>query len=212
MRSRAVIDSESSNVKRLKKSHSRRKSAPWLLLIVPLLIWLGYREVRGLLRQPQAILMLGGSTSALEREYFTADFALQHPDLPIWISSGDPNEEYVLSLFAEAGVDLDRLHLDYQAVDTVTNFTTLVNDLKAQGITSVYLITSDYHMRRATVIGEIVFGSRGIDFKPIAVPSEQPPEPLEKAVRDGARALLWVTTGRTGSSLSHLFNAAKPYP
>lgn len=212
MRSRAVIDSKTSHGKRSKKAHARRRSMPWLWLVVPLVLWLGYREVKGFLRQPQAILMLGGSSSALERESFTAEFALQHPDLPIWISSGDPNQDYVLSLFDEAGVDRDRLYLDYQAVDTVTNFTTLVNELKAQGITSVYLITSDYHMRRARVIGEIVFGSRGIDFKPIAVPTDRPPEPLEKVVRDGARAMLWVATGRTGSSLSHLLDTTQHSP
>ena len=42
-----------------------------------------------------------------------------------------------------------------------------------------------------------MFGSRGILLKPISVPSESPPEPIEKSVRDGARAILWLTTGRT---------------
>ncbi|MCZ0904957.1 YdcF family protein, partial [Microcoleus sp. HI-ES] len=100
------------------------------------------------------------------------------------------------------GIESDRLHLDYRAVDTVTNFTTLVDELKAQGIESVYLITSDDHMRRAQIIGEIVLGSRGISFKPVAVPSGRTPEPVQKAVRDGARAILWLTTGYTGANFS----------
>jgi uncharacterized SAM-binding protein YcdF (DUF218 family) len=93
------------------------------------------------------------------------------------------------------------LHIDRQAVDTVTNFTSLVDKLQAQGIDSVYLITSDYHMRRARVIGEIVFGSRGIVLKSVPVPSGRSPEPIKKAIRDGARAILWVTTGHTGATL-----------
>ena len=52
-------------------------------------------------------------------------------------------------------------------------------------------------MTRARIIGEIVFGSRGIVLKPLAVPSSLPPEPIEKAVRDGARSILWLATGHT---------------
>ena len=144
------------------------------------------------------MLVLGGSTSRLERERFAAQFARQHPNLPIWISGGSP-EFATQRVFAKAGVDTRRLHLDYQAVDTVTNFTTLVDKLRANNIKSVYLITADYHMRRASVIGEIILGSRGIEFKSVAVPSQRSPEPIQKTIRDGARALLWVTMGYTGA-------------
>ena len=162
------------------------------------MLWLGYKQIKSQFEQPQAIVVLGGSE---ERERFTAQFARQHPDIPIWVSSGTP-KGYARQVFAKAGIDRSRLHLDYRAVDTVTNFTTLVDELQARGIKSIYLITSDYHMRRARVIGEIVLGSRGIDLKPVSVPSGQSPETIEKAIRDGARALLWVTTGHTGASLS----------
>lgn len=165
-----------------------------------LLLGIAYKWVTGISQQPQAVLVLGGSS---EREVFAAEFAKKHPELPIWVSSGS-NPEYSEWIFSEAGVAADRLHLDYQAVDTVTNFTTLVNEFNARGIDSIYLITSDYHMRRATVIGEIVLGSQGINFKPVPVPSEGSPESLKKAIRDGARSVLWVATGQTGDSLAHL--------
>ncbi|MEB3177552.1 MAG: YdcF family protein [Nostocaceae cyanobacterium] len=168
------------------------------MVALPLMLWWGYKEIKSHLTQPQALLVLGGSTAALEREKFAAQFAREHPNLPIWISGGSP-KFYTERVFIKAGIDRQRLYLDYQAVDTVTNFTTLADQLKAKGIKSVYLITSDYHMRRASVIGEIVFGSRGIDFKPIPVPSQMEAEPIQKAVRDGVRAVLWVTTGYTGS-------------
>jgi uncharacterized SAM-binding protein YcdF (DUF218 family) len=168
-----------------------------LSLPIALASWLGYRAILSHYQTPQALLVLGG---AHQREIFAADFARSHPQLPVWVSGGS-NPEYSEWVFAEAGIAPDRVHLDYQAVDTVTNFTTLADKLRSQGIQSVYLITSDYHMRRACVIGEIVFGSRGIGFKPIPVRSGQPPEPLFKVIRDGARSILWVTTGYTGSSL-----------
>jgi uncharacterized SAM-binding protein YcdF (DUF218 family) len=166
------------------------------------LLGVAYQWLAGVFLQPQAILVLGGAS---EREFFAAEFAKEHPNLPIWVSSGS-NPEYSEWVFSEAGIPADRLHLDYQAVDTVTNFTTLVREFKSQEINSIYLITSDYHMRRASVIGEIVLGSQGIDFKPVVVASKQSPESLNKAIRDGARAVLWVTTGQTGDNLAHLLN------
>lgn len=182
------------------RGKKQRLLALKVLLALPLLlptVWFGYRLAVNQFSRPQAVLVLGGAT---ERENFAAEFARQHPDLSIWVSGGS-NPEYTEAVFSDAGVNLKRVHIDRAAVDTVTNFTTLVDRLKANGINSVYLITSDYHMRRAQVIGEIVFGSRGIALKPITVASNRTIEPLPKALRDGARAILWLTTGYTGSTL-----------
>lgn len=176
----------------------RGRGRLWLVMGLLPLLWVGQRQVRAYFAEPEAILVLGGST---DREEYAAMVAQQHPDLSVWVSSGS-NPEYAEWVFQQAQIDLARVNLDYQAVDTVTNFTTLVDDLQAEGVTCVYLITSDYHMRRASVIGEIVLGSRGITFKPLPVPSDHPhSEALLRSVRDGARAVLWVITGHTGSSL-----------
>lgn len=169
-----------------------------LPLVTLLTIW-GYKEIRGLFVQPEAILVLGGSTAKLERERFTAKFAREHPNLPIIISGGgDGVEQVTRKVFQKQGVENKRIEFDKEASDTVANFTTTVDKLHKRGIKSVYLITSDFHMRRASVIAEIVLGSRGIDFKPVAVPSKQSkPEPVEKAVRDGFRSIVWLATGFT---------------
>lgn len=185
-----------SNTRRYK--HLRSSRSFWFLVGLLMACWFGYQQFKSEFQRPQALLVLGGDK---QREVFAAKFAQKHPQLPIWVSSGT-NPEFAQWVFSEAGIKPDRLHLDYRAVDTVTNFTTLVDELKAKGIESVYLITSDDHMRRAQIIGEIVLGSRGISFKPVAVPSGRTPEPMEKAVRDGARAILWLTTGYTGADLS----------
>lgn len=181
-----------------RKKSARRRLKLGLLLCMLLLLWLGQRQVKAQFSRPQAALVLGGAS---EREWFAAEFAQAHPDLEIWVSSGS-NPEYAEWVFQSTNVPLERVRLDYQAVDTVTNFTTLVDDLQAAGITNIYLITSDYHMRRANIIGQIVLGSRGITFRSVEVPSTAAaPETMVRGLRDGARALLWVFTGRTGSGL-----------
>jgi uncharacterized SAM-binding protein YcdF (DUF218 family) len=165
----------------------------FLLSIVATSLCVGFKPAHQITSSPEALLVLGGHE---ERERYAAQLAQQHPDLPIWISSGSP-QAYAQKIFHNAGVESDRLHLDYRASDTVTNFTTLVDELKAQGIDSVYLITSENHMQRAKIIGDIVLRSRGINFQPISVPSKNPPEPIDKTVRDGARAFFWLVTGLT---------------
>jgi uncharacterized SAM-binding protein YcdF (DUF218 family) len=165
----------------------------FLLSIVVTSLCVGFKPAHQITSSPEALLVLGGHE---ERERYAAQLAQQHPDLPIWVSSGSP-QAYVQKIFANAGIESDRLHLDYRASDTVTNFTTLVDELKAQGIDSVYLITSENHMQRAKIIGDIVLRSRGINFQPISVPSKNPPEPIDKTVRDGARAFFWLVTGLT---------------
>lgn len=176
----------------------------WLLPLLAVSLGLGSQQLENAGREPEAIFVLGGHE---ERERWAAKLAARYPDLPVWVSSGSP-KSYAEHIFAKFGVRGERLHLDYRARDTVTNFTTLVDDLKAQGIDSVYLITSESHMPRARLIGEIVFGSYGIAMKPIAVPSDLPPEPIGKCLRDSARSLLWLATGSTGNpSLQRQFGS-----
>lgn len=165
----------------------------FFLSIVATSLCVGFKPAKNVAAAPEALLVLGGHE---ERERYAAQLAQQNPQLPIWISSGSP-QAYAQKIFAKAGISRDRLHFDYRASDTVTNFTTLVDELQAKNIDSVYLITSENHMKRAKIIGDIVFGSRGINYQPISVPSQNPPEPIEKTVRDGARAVFWLITGRT---------------
>jgi uncharacterized SAM-binding protein YcdF (DUF218 family) len=136
-------------------------------------------------------LVLGGSPT---REKFAAQFALQHPQLPIFVSSGSP-EEYAQDVFDRAGIDRKRIHLDYRAVDTVSNFTIMVTELQQRKITNVYVLTSDFHMPRALVIGKIVLGSRGIQMHPVTIPSQIKSENPAKSLRDGLRSVFWLVTG-----------------
>jgi len=171
-------------------------------LSIVLLIVIGYIPVRIAIAQrqapkPQAILTLGGRPT---REVFTADFARLHPELKIWVSSGLLPLD-ARPLFREKGIADSRVNLDYRALDTVTNFTSLVKDLERQNIQHIYLVTSDYHMPRAQAIATIVLGSHGIIFTPISVPSTHPSEDNLRIVRDIARSFIWLVTGYTGADL-----------
>lgn len=168
------------------------------LIVVAPVAGVAYLRYQQQFLDPPVALVLGG---APEREQFAAQFAKANPNVRIWVSSGS-NPEYARWVFDQAQVPNEQWALDYQAVDTVTNFTTLVNKLESRQIDQVYLITSDYHMRRASVVAQIVLGSRGINFKPVAIPTDhdpERPETLARDVRDGVRSLLWVVTGKTGS-------------
>ena len=147
---------------------------------------------------PQAILVLGGSPA---REVLAANLARSVPQIPIWLSSG---QIYKTSrqIFRQANVDWQRVNFDTRAVDTVTNFTSLVADLETQNIKHLYLITSDYHMSRASAIATIVLGSRGIAFTPVSISEPREPEAQYRTVRDTIRSIIWLFTGRTGASLN----------
>ncbi len=183
---------KSNSAMSLYKSRSLKR----ILFVSPFLIllsWLSLREIQAFTTKPQIIFVLGGN---VVREVAGAQLAKANPDLPIWVSSGSPSN-YLTGIFQHAGVNIDRLNLDYQAKDTLTNFTTLADDFKTKKIKNVYLVTSTAHMRRAYLIGEIVFGSRGIVMRPFFVQTNERSESWKKSIRDVFRAFLWLSTGKT---------------
>lgn len=93
--------------------------------------------------------------------------------------------------------------LDCLARDTVTNFTTLTGDFVTQKLQHIYLITSDYHMKRARAIASIILGSHGIAVTPVEVPSlGDNSESLVRVLRDCGRSVVWIFTRRTGASFN----------
>jgi uncharacterized SAM-binding protein YcdF (DUF218 family) len=163
-----------------------------LILIIPIKIKIAIHQAP----QPQAFFVLGGEP---KREEATADLARWYPNLDIWVSSG-PDFLETKKIFQTAGINPTRLHVDQRAVDTVTNFTTLVNEFQQSKIKHLYLITSDYHMLRAKAIGTLVLGSRGIVFTPVSISSNRPKESNFRIFRDILRSILWIVTGQTGAN------------
>lgn len=142
---------------------------------------------------PQLILVLGGD---VDREWVAADLA-RRDGLPVLVSGGS-NPEYAQWLFRQEGVDQRRFQLDYRATDTLSNFTSVVDELKRAKVRHVLLVTSSDHMKRAMLVGRLVAGSRGIALTPVTVPCGRRclPEGRRKVWGDGLRAALWVLTGR----------------
>ncbi len=149
--------------------------------------------------QPQALFVLGGN---LARVRYALGKAAEMPHLHVVISSGI-SERAAHYLAGQAGIDPARLVIDQQAVDTLTNFTRMLMPLRQRGIRHVYLVTSDYHMRRARAVAAIVFASRGIVTSPLPVASKRTHEPWQHALRDGLRALLWLVSGWDGKLETH---------
>lgn len=153
---------------------------------------------------PQAILVLGGTP---KREKFTAKFAQNYPSLKIWVSSRQ-SQKKIYATFQAADITDTRVKVDARAVDTVTNFTSLVADFRKENIQHVYLVTSENHMPRAKAIAFFVLGSQGITFTSVAVPSSRPPESRLRILRDIGRSFLWIITGHTGASFNHKFTSS----
>jgi uncharacterized SAM-binding protein YcdF (DUF218 family) len=143
---------------------------------------------------PQLILVLGGDVA---REQRAAELARDR-GLPVVVSGGS-NPEYAQWLFEQRqGLPREQVQLDYRARDTLSNFTSLVNDLRRARIRHALLVTSSDHMDRALLVGRIVAGSRGIALTPVPVAcgDQCQPEGRRKVWGDGLRAGLWVLSGR----------------
>lgn len=164
-----------------------------LLLMIPVRLAIAITQTP----QPQAFFILGGDP---DREKFTAELAQGYPHLKIWVSS-PPDIEKTRQTFQAVNIPEQQVHIDQRAVDTVTNFTSLVGDFKQNHIQHLYLITSDFHIPRAKAIATVVLGSQGIAFTPVSVPSQREPETIDRIIRDIARSLLWMVTGYTPAKL-----------
>ncbi|MCT7957960.1 YdcF family protein [Laspinema palackyanum] len=149
---------------------------------------------------PQAIVVLEGNSN---RMTFAAQFWQQQPHLDIWLSGVGVDNPGYRQIFQNAGVPESQLYFEVRSTDTVKNFTDMRQELVARGLRHVYLITSDYHIRRSWAIAFFVFGSRGLIITPIAVPSVGfPSESPERVFRDCLRSILWILTGYSGADLN----------
>jgi uncharacterized SAM-binding protein YcdF (DUF218 family) len=181
------------------------------LMILGIMVYLPLRIALTRLQvpDPQGILILGGDPQRIE---FGAELAARKPNLPIWLTGYSQEHSGFEGYFDRLNIAPDRLHYDLCATDTVTDFTCTVDDLSRYQIRHVYLITSDYHLPRATAIAWWVLGSRGIIVTPYSVPCLRGREVCGdlsesrwRILRDQIRSIVWVLTGRSGASLNPRF-------
>ena len=106
-------------------------------------------------------LILGGPRS---REY-SAVRQLPPSARAVVLSSGALSERDLrIAVNEKANAISDR-----RALDTVTNFSTIVGDLLDAGISSVSVYTDRAHWCRAAAVGQIILGARGIRCSTFAV-------------------------------------------
>jgi uncharacterized SAM-binding protein YcdF (DUF218 family) len=153
--------------------------------------------------QPQAILVLGGD---YDRSRAAGDLWQRHQEMTIWLSEVELYFPEHQKIFRSKGVPDEKMRFDGKASDTVTNFTTTVDQFNNAKLNHLYLVTSDYHMNRATGIATIVYGSRGIIVTPVSVANKEGSklawyvqEKGSRTARDIARSILWLFTGKTGA-------------
>lgn len=184
-----------------------------------------------------AVLVLGGEPW---RDELGAKLAmgLQGEDSFVFMSSGhykmvsdfdaaDPNNPH-RDRFAGVnfGTLCRRMVYDREAIDTLANFTTFLEEVRSRGgcrsnatglpAIDVLVVTSSYHLKRARRIAAVLLGCRGLSFsfvlaEPAGALAEAQGILLEKrtasetelrAIRDVLRAALWLLTGFVGDGIA----------
>lgn len=137
------------------------------------------------------ILELGGNVNRMNK---AIEIAQQNLDTIIVVSSEDL-PDVVVSLVDNAGISRDRLLLNYDAWDTVTNFTETYKLIKSFEPQKLYVVTDRFHMRRAMAIADAAYFRRGIELIPSPYESSHPEEPIKLIIQDFLRSALWRGTG-----------------
>lgn len=138
------------------------------------------------------ILELGGNPNRVNK---TIEVAKLHPETLIIISS-EIYPDILINSLNSAGIANNRILLDYQAWDTVTNFTTTYNLIKSFNPQKLYVVTEAFHMRRAMAIAGVIYFKRGIELISSPYETTHSPEPIKLTIMDFLRASLWRLTGR----------------
>ena len=134
------------------------------------------------------ILQLGGNPARSETGI---ELAKAYPDAKVVISTG---ESVCQQMYMDAGIDRERLIIDDEAWDTVTNLTHTYKLLKKMNCKSVYVVTDLFHSYRANLITMAVWGCR-IPFYMVPYGTVRRPKDVTYAQGDFLRALLWRLTG-----------------
>mmetsp|Transcript_4771 Transcript_4771/g.6033 ORF Transcript_4771/g.6033 Transcript_4771/m.6033 type:complete len:189 (+) Transcript_4771:285-851(+) len=135
--------------------------------------------------------VLGGSK---RREVAALKTCLKKfPGVPIWISGPELTQD-CLEICEQEGVDPELLRVDYRAIDTLSNFTTMCQDMYTGGFKKVAIITSRYHMKRARSIAAIIMPEFKLRYVPVGIvyQANEEKETILKVWRDQIRAYLWV--------------------
>lgn len=134
------------------------------------------------------ILHLGGNS---QRALAAIETAKAFPDAKVVISSESPD---CLEIYENNGIDKNRIVINNEAWDTVTNFTHTYKLLKQLNCTRLFIVTDQFHTYRSSLIGLCVWGGR-VPFYIVPYGHSINPSDEGYAKSDFFRALLWRCTG-----------------
>jgi hypothetical protein len=156
-------------------------------------IWTWLPWWQALKQPPDAIVVIGGG---IHREIAAAQLAQTHSTLPVVVSSGSTLPCLYRVFVEKHEVSWRRVTADFRATDTVTNFTAVLTYLHSKTPRKVFVVASEGHWSRVSVLGWIIWGSRGIAMQPVLpIEGGGHDESWFKTLRDSLRAVAWIVLG-----------------
>lgn len=168
---------------------------------------------------PSLILVLGGDK---QREYAAVDLyhKIKHNNnnVKLLISSGEMDYRYDNEIYDL--VENNQCICDYNAVDTITNFTTTIQYILKHHHKHIIVLTSDYHIHRALIAAQLIYiCGYGIAITPFACITDIDnnnnnseyikqiqSETSFKHYRDMLRCIIWLYTGISGETLNYIIH------
>lgn len=108
------------------------------------------------------ILELGGNPDRLNK---AIEIYKQNSDALIVISS-ESNPQFCVNMLKTAGVPETNYIFDFNAWDTVTNFTETYEFIRSKGTKKLFVVTDKFHMKRSMTIAKNVYLFTGVDLIP----------------------------------------------
>jgi len=139
------------------------------------------------------IIELGGSPHRLNK---AIEIYHQNPDALILISS-ECCPQLCVDMLKKGGVPESNYIFDFNAWDTLSNFTQTYKFIRSKGAKKLFVVTDKFHMRRSMTIANVVYFLTGVDV----IPCESLEgdlnrvEPDSQVWKEFFRALGWKLTG-----------------
>ena len=133
------------------------------------------------------ILHLGGNS---QRAQTAIELANAFPDAKLVISAESP----CIGVYTSAGIDRERIIVNDEAWDTVTNLTHTYKELKRLNCKRVFVVTDMFHTYRSNFITAAVWGGR-IPFYMVSHGVSVRASDEKYAISQFFVTLLWRLTG-----------------
>lgn len=144
------------------------------------------------------IIELGGSPHRLNK---AIEIYKQNPDALILISS-ETNPRLCVDMLNKAGIPKDKYIFDFNAWDTITNFTETYKFIRSKDTKKLFIVTDRFHMRRSMKIAKNVYLFTGVNL----IPCESLEGDLNRKESNSqvfnafVKSLVWKFTGRVNKN------------